>query len=229
MKIIGLVGGTSWVSTIDYYRTINEGINKQLGGNEAAECIIYSVNYGDIVRNNSKGDLEATYNIMLKASEHLKNSGAKAIILCANTMHMFADRIREQVNLPVIHIAEATANEIKKKGLKKVILLGTKFTMEMDFFKDKLKAQNIEAIIPDDIDRAFVHQSIFDELGKNIIKPETKAKYLSLIDKLKTKGAEGVILGCTEIPLLIKQSDCKIPVFDTAIIHSNAAVEFMLS
>ncbi|HTB06212.1 MAG TPA: aspartate/glutamate racemase family protein [Bacteroidia bacterium] len=229
MKIIGLVGGTSWVSTIDYYRAINEGINKQLGGNEAAECIIYSVNYGDIVRNNSKGDLEATFGIMLNASTHLKNSGAKAIILCANTMHMFADRISEKVNLPVIHTAEACANEIKKKGLKKVALLGTKFTMEMNFFKDKLKAHHIETIIPDDTDRAFIHQTIFDELGKNIVKAETKAKYLAIIDRLVALGAEGVILGCTEIPLLLKQSDSKYPLFDTAIIHSNAAVEFMLS
>lgn len=229
MKVIGLVGGTSWVSTIDYYRTINEGINKKLGGNEAAECIIYSVNYGEIVRNNSRGDLEATYNIMLRASEHLKNSGAKAIILCANTMHMFADRIREKIQLPVIHIAEATANEIKKKGLKKVALLGTKFTMEMDFFKDKLKAQHIEYIIPTDEERAYIHQTIFDELGKNIVTKETKAKYLAIIDRLVSIGAEGVILGCTEIPLLLNQSDCNIPLFDTAIIHSNAAVDFMLS
>ncbi len=229
MKVIGIVGGISWVSTIDYYRAINIGINERLGENNAAELVIYSVNYNNIIRNNSSGNLEATYKMMLDASTNLKNCGANAIVLAANTMHLFAERIEETLNLPVIHIAKATAKEIEKKGLKKVGLLGTKFTMEMDFFKDKLKESGIEDIIPGEDDREFIHKTIFEELGKGILKTETKARYLSIIQELHNSGAEGVILGCTEIPLLIKQSDSQTPLFDTTLIHSKAAVDFILS
>jgi aspartate racemase len=229
MKIIGIVGGISWVSTIDYYMAINTGVNEGLGENNAAELIIYSVNYNDIIRNNNSGNLEATYKMMLDASTHLKNCGAKAIVLAANTMHLFAERIEKTISLPVIHIARATAKEIEKKGFRKVGLLGTKFTMEMDFYKDKLKESGIEVIIPNEEDRAFIHKTIFEELGKGILKEETKARYLSIIKHLTDSGSEGVILGCTEIPLLIKQSDTKTPLFDTALIHSKAAVEFILS
>lgn len=229
MKLIGLIGGTTWVSTADYYRYLNQQINKRLGGNEYANCILYSFNFGDIWRNNIKGDWESNYQLIKQAAENLKNSGAKGIVLCANTMHMFADRLENDIKLPVIHIAVATAASIKAKGLKNAILLGTKFTMEMDFFKDKLSEQGIKTLIPNEEQRAFIHATIFDELGKEIIRRETKQKYLEIIANLVKQGADSVILGCTEIPLLLKQIDCPTPLFDTTLIHSTAAVDFSLS
>lgn len=229
MKKIGLIGGISWVSTADYYRFINEGINRELGGVNFAECIIYSFNYNDIKRNNENNDWETTFNMLSKACLNLKTCGAEAIVLCANTMHLIADRIQESVDLPLIHIANETAKEIQKSNLKKVGLLGTKFTMELDFFKDKLSAFDIEAIIPESNDRDFIHDTIFNELGKGLILEATQARYLSVIKKLIDNGAEGIILGCTEIPLLVKQEMVTVPVFDTALIHSNAAVAFALS
>lgn len=229
MKMLGLVGGTSWVSTMDYYKLINEGINEKLGGSEFARCIIYSLNYGDVRRNNDKDDWDANLHLIAEGAEVLENGGAKAIILCANTMHLIAERLQQKINIPIIHIATVTASAIKKKNLKKVALLGTRFTMERDFYKAKLSEQDIEAIIPDDEDRGFIHYTIFEELGKNILKEESSQRYLSIIKKLINAGAEGIILGCTEIPLLIKQGDVDVPVFDTAMIHANAAIEFALS
>lgn len=228
MKKIGLIGGISWVSTADYYKYINEDINKRLGGLNFAECIIYSFNYADIKKNNDANDWDTTFKIILKASEGLKASGAEAILLCANTMHLIADKLQDSIGIPVIHIASATATEIKKQNIRKVALLGTKFTMEMDFFTSKLKEQNIEALIPDESDRDFIHYTIFEELGQGSILPESKMRYITIINKLISQGVEGVVLGCTEIPLLIKQEDVSIPVFDTALIHSKAAVDFML-
>ncbi|MBA3682684.1 MAG: aspartate/glutamate racemase family protein [Bacteroidetes bacterium] len=229
MKTLGLIGGISWVSTMDYYKAINEGINERLGGLNFSTCIIYSFNYAEIKKNNDANDWDSTFKMISEACDHLKQSGAQAIVLCANTMHLIADKVEAKVGLPLIHIATVTAAEIKKQNLKKVALLGTKFTMELDFFTSKLKDQNIEAIIPNKEDREFIHYTIFEELGRGLIIEESKQRYISIINKLKDQGAEGVILGCTEIPLLIKQDDVSIPIFDTALIHSKAAVEFSLS
>ncbi len=229
MKTIGLVGGISWISTQDYYRYINEGVNEKLGDVNFARLIIHSMNYGEIKKNNDANDWDANFKLLCEASENMKAGGAKAIVLCANTMHLLADRLEEKIKLPVIHIATATANEIKKQSLKKIALLGTRFTMERNFFTDKLTAQNIQTVIPDDADRDFIHWSIFEELGRGIVNPETKSRYISIIRKLVTQGAEGAILGCTEIPMLLQQKDLDIPVFDTTRIHSEAAVKFMLS
>lgn len=229
MKILGLIGGTSWVSTIDYYRLINEGINEKLGDLNFAECIIHSFNYADIKRNNDNNDWGSTLKMMTNAAQNLKNSGATAIVLCANTMHVIADQLSLNVGLPVIHIATVTASAIEKQQLKKVGLLGTKFTMELDFFTDKLKDNGIDVIIPDPTDREFIHYTIFEELGRGVIDPVTKSKYISIINKLIQQGAEGIILGCTEIPLLINENDAPVPLFDTTRIHSTAAVEFALS
>ena len=229
MKKIGLIGGISWVSTVDYYTFINKGVNERLGGLNFAECLIYSFNYAEIKKNNDANDWDKTLSMLTQACLHLKNGGAEAILLCANTMHLIADRLQENVQLPVIHIAEATAMEIEKKKIKKVALLGTKFTMELDFFRSKLSAKNIEAIIPEEKDRAFIHYTIFEELGRGLIREETKAEYLRIINTLIAQGAEGVILGCTEIPLLIKPEDVAVPVFDTTMIHSQAAVDFIVS
>ncbi len=226
MKKIGLVGGVSWVSTVDYYRFINEGINEKLGGLNFAECIIYSLNFADIHEhgwNNSYGLLSA-------ACRSLKNSGAEAIVLCANTAHLFADQLEEEVQLPIIHIAKATATAINKKGLKKVGLMGTKVTMEMDFYKEKLNAQQIEVIVPEsEATRDYIQHTLKEELGRGIIKAETKSRYLSIMHELIANGAEGIILGCTEIPMMISQTDISVPVFDTTKIHADAAVAFALA
>lgn len=230
MKIIGLIGGISWVSTADYYKLINQGINEKMGELNFSECLIYSFNYADIKKNNENNDWDSTFNMLLKGCQFLQQGGAEAIVLCANTMHLISDRLEEAIDLPIIHIATETAKEIKKQNLKKVGLLGTKFTMELDFFKDKLVAQGIEAIIPEsEDDKDFIHNTIFEELGKGLVKPETKKRYLEIANELIKKGAEGIILGCTEIPLVILPEDVAVPVFDTAIIHSKAAVEFQLS
>lgn len=229
MKILGLIGGISWVSTIDYYRLINQGINEKLGDLNFAECLIYSFNYQDIKNNNDTGDWNKTLQMLTKAALGMKAAGAEAIVLCANTMHMIADQLEQNVQLPLIHIATVTAQAIKRKGLRKVGLLGTKFTMEQSFFRDKLAANDIETIIPDAADREHIHYTIFEELGRNVIKPETKDFYLGVIDKLVKQGAEGIILGCTEIPLLISPDDVSIQLFDTTLIHSKAAVEFALA
>jgi aspartate racemase len=229
MKTIGLIGGISWVSTADYYKHINQGINAKLGGLNFSQCLIYSFNYADIKKNNDANDWEKTFQMLFKACKHLEASGAEAILLCANTMHVIADRLQKEFETPIIHIGTVTANAIHKSGVKKVGLLGTKFTMELDFFKDKLSDKGIETIIPKEEDRAFIHATIGDELGKGIVLTETKKRYLLIIDDLIKNGAEGIILGCTEIPLLIEQTDVWVPIFDTALLHSQAAVEFQLS
>lgn len=230
MKKVGLVGGISWVSTIDYYRFINQGVNEKLGGLNFAECLIYSLNFDDFQRNNTAGNWEGTYYLILEACESLKSGGAEAIVLCANTAHAVADRIEQKIGLPVIHIAVETAKEINKFGLKKVALIGTKFTMEMDFYKNKLSEYGIESLIPEkQEDRDYIQKTVKEELGRGLIKPETKKAYIAAVEKLIQNGAEGLVLGCTEIPLLISQEDFKVPVFDTTKIHSMAVVEFILS
>ncbi|HTA27320.1 MAG TPA: aspartate/glutamate racemase family protein [Bacteroidia bacterium] len=229
MRTLGLIGGISWISTIDYYRQICVGINEKMGESNYGECIIHSLNYQQVINNNSRGDFDATYRLMLAAGVKLKNSGAEGLVICANTLHMFAAKLEEAVGLPLINSVTATANEINKQGLKKVGLLGTKATMEMDFYKDILKKQGIETIVPEAFDRHYIHEKIFSELGRDIIKMETKAGYINIINKLLRQGAEGIILGCTEIPLLISQNDCSYPLFDTTVIHAKAAVEFALS
>lgn len=229
MKKLGLIGGISWVSTADYYKLINEGVNAKLGGLNFAECIIYSFNYADIKQNNDNDDWDATLAMITTASESLVAAGAEAIILCANTMHLIADKLQEKFNVPIIHIASVTAQEIKQQKISKVGLLGTKFTMERDFFKNKLSDMSIGTIIPEADDRDFVQDTVYYELGKGIIKEETKQRYLSIINDLIKQGAEGIILGCTEIPLIIKQEDVSVKVFDTTLLHSAAAVEFILS
>ena len=230
MRKIGLIGGISWVSTADYYKLINEGINEKMGGLNFSECLIYSFNYSDIKKNNETNNWDSTFEMLFKGCQFLKSGGAEAIVLCANTMHLIADRLEEAIDLPLIHIATATAVEIEKQEIKKVGLLGTKFTMELDFFTDKLKAKGIEAIIPESQDdKDFIHTTIFEELGRGLVTVETKKRYLEIANQLIERGAEGIILGCTEIPLVIKPEDLSVPVFDTTLIHSKAAIEFQLS
>lgn len=226
MKKIGLVGGVSWVSTLDYYRFINEGINEKLGGLNFAECIIYSLNFADI---HEKGWNNA-FELLFNACKSLKQSGAEAIVLCANTAHLFADRLEAEIQLPIIHIAKVTATAIHQKGLKKVGLMGTKVTMEQDFYKDKLNEQQLEVIIPEsEATRDYIQHTLKEELGRGIIKAETKARYLAIIAELIANGAEGIILGCTEIPMMISEEDVAVPIFDTTKIHAAAAVNYALT
>jgi aspartate racemase len=225
MKTIGLIGGTTWISTLDYYRFINQFTNEKWGGSNTAKILLYSVNY-DEFKPTEGTDWRETAKKITAIAGTLENAGADCLLLCANTLHMVADTVESRIHIPLINIATETTKVVEKKNIKKVGLLGTRFTMEEPFFKDKLLNGGIEMIIPDKEDRDFVHASIVSELGRGIFTPETKKRYLSIIDKLSCLGVEGVILGCTEIPLLVKQEDCLIPVFDTAAIHSKAAVEF---
>jgi aspartate racemase len=225
MKRLGLLGGISWTSTVDYYRYINEGINARLGGLNFAECIVYSLNFNDFQRNNTEGNWDESRRLLQEACERLEAAGAEGIVLCANTAHAVADRL--VLGVPLIHILPATAAAIRGAGLEKVGLLGTKFTMEMSFYLNGLKAQGIEAFVPESqTDRDYIQQTLKEELGRGIIREETKSRYLAIIDELIKEGAEGIILGCTEIPLLLSQQDVSVPVFDTTRIHSEAAIRF---
>jgi len=228
MKTLGLIGGTSWVSTVDYYRIINQTVNEKLGGLNSAKLFLYSVNFAEVKKFVDENNWNGISSIFCSAAEKLEYAGAEGMIICANTPHKVADDIRKVIQIPLIHIAEVTAREIRKRGIKKAGLLGTKFTMEDDFFNDKLSEEQIAALIPHIDDREFIHGSIFNELGKGIFTQETRQGYLAIINKLVEQGAEGIIFGCTEIPLLIKPEDCPVPVFDTTIIHAKAAADFAL-
>lgn len=228
MKTIGMVGGTGWVSTLEYYRLINEFSNQKLGGLHTARIILNSVNYGDIDDLNRQNNREGVYRLVLDAARSVERAGAGCLMLCANTMHQFAERIQGEVGLPLVHIGEETARVVRKAGLSKVGLLGTKFTMELDFYHSKLNKEGIESIVPGEEDRMFIHEAINRELLLNRFSPETKKRFLEIIGQLSTEGAEAIVLGCTEIPLLIKQEDVVLPVFNTLEIHARAAVEFVL-
>jgi len=229
MKPIGLVGGLTYVSTLEYYRYLNELANEKLGGNESVEIIMYSVNFGEIKKLTEAGDWKSISVIICKVAQTIEAGGAACILIGANTMHKIADEVQAAVKIPVIHIAEATAKEIVKAGLKKVGLLGTRYTMQLGFYADHLAKFGIETIIPEQDDIEYVNRTIYNEFSRNIFTTEAKSAYLDIIAKLKARGAEGVIGGCTEIPILLKQSDCDIPLFDTAKIHSSAGVDHVLS
>lgn len=229
MKKIGLVGGISWTSTLDYYRYFNEGINTQLGKLNFAECIIYSINFGEYSKHNAKYDWDGAFQMLFGAAKNLKAAGADCILLGANTAHIVADRLAASIDLPVLQVTTAVSEAIHKKGLTKVGLLGTIYTMELDFYKDKLRENDIEPIIPETKEeRVWIEDVLRDELSKGILNPDTKKGFLEMIDRLIKRGAEGIILGCTEIPLIIKEEDVPVPAFDTTKIHAMAAVEFAL-
>ena len=223
MNKIGLIGGITPESTILYYRILNQMNAAKLGGKHSAEVVMNSFDFGQISKLQNEGRWDLLNEMMADSGKNLENAGATCILICANTMHLCIDAVRNVVNIPVIHIAEATAKEINKKSLKKISLLGTKYTMEKNFFKDILTAFGIETIIPDEEDRNEIHRIIYDELSKGELKATSKEKYLNIINKQVKNGAEGIILGCTEIPLLIGQQDVAIPVFDTTNIHATAA------
>lgn len=226
MKKIGLVGGISWTSTLDYYKFINEGVNAKLGGLNFAECLIYSLNFGDIYTHS----WDNAYDLLYNACDNLKKSGADGIALCANTAHLYADRLQEETKLPVIHIVSETAKTITDKGFKKIGLLGTKFTMEMDFYRSKLESFELEVLTPEKAEtREYIQYTLREELGVGFVNPATKEKYKGIVKELVDRGAECIVLGCTEIPMLVSQDDFEFPVLDTTKIHSQAIVDFITS
>ena len=228
MKTIGFIGGTSWFSTASYYQTINQMVNERLGGANAARLILYSVNFQEYHQLQESGRWDAIEQLYTDIALKLEHAGAECILLCANTPHLIADQLVPKLKVPFIHIADETAKAINKAGKNKVLLLGTKFTMERPFFIDRLSQHNIEVVIPESEEREIIHSSIVNEFTKGIFSEEIKQKYQNIIRDSISNGAEGVIFGCTEIALLLKPEECALPVFDTARIHSSAAVEFAI-
>ena len=226
MKKIGLIGGITPESTVLYYQILNRLNANQLGKTHSAELILTSFDFGQISQLVEEGRWDLLNKKMAEAGTNLENAGASCILICANTMHLCIDAVRKVVGIPVIHIADSTAKEIQKKGIQKVALLGTKYTMEKDFFRDILNKHEIETIIPDVEERDEIHRIIYDELAQGEFKKSSKEKYLKIIDSLILNGAEGIVLGCTEIPLLINQNDVSLPIFDTTRIHAAAGFEF---
>ena len=224
-----MIGGAGWPSTLEYYRIINQETNRRLGGLNSAKIILSSFNYSEIDVLNKKDDHAGVYKLVLDSAQKLKGASVDFLILCANTLHQYVDALENETGLNVVHIADATAVEIKKKNISKIGLLGTRFTMEMDFYIQQLNQSSIESLVPEKPEREFVHDAIMNELLKEIFKRETKDKFLKIIDELTNRGAKGIVLGCTEIPLLIKQTDLNLPVFNTLEIHAKAAVDFALS
>lgn len=229
MKTLGLIGGMSWQSSAVYYELINKKVQNQLGGFHSCKSIMLTVDFAEIEKLQHAEDWQSIDKIMADAAKQLEVAGAEIIILCTNTMHLSTPAIRANISVPFLHIAEATGQEISRSKLKKVALLGTRFTMEKDFYSKYISDNfNIEVIIPSEKDRIEIHRIIYEELVHGIIKKESKVFYKQLINKLENQGAEGVILGCTEIPLLISASDVNVPVFDTTGIHAEKAVEMAL-
>lgn len=223
MKTIGLIGGMSWESTVTYYEIINRTIKEKLGGLHSGKLVLFSVDFQEIEECQAKGEWNKSAKILTEAAQSLEKAGADFIVICTNTMHKIAPDIQKNINIPILHIAEATADELDKKEIKKVALLGTKYTMEQDFYKNKLIDRGIEVVIPDDEDRAEVNRVIYEELCLGKILPVSKKRFFDIMDKLAKNGAQGVILGCTEIGLLVQQKDTEISLFDTAAIHAESA------
>ena len=230
MKTIGMIGGMSWESSIEYYRIVNEAAKEKLGGLHSAKSIMYSVDFAEIEILQSEGHWDEATQVMVEAAQRVEAGGADFLIICTNTMHKMADEVEKAIHIPLLHIADATARAIKAQGLGKVGLLGTKFTMEEDFYRGRLVGRHdLEVLIPEAEDREIVHRVIYDELVLGMIKPESRKQYKQIIEKLIAAGAQGIILGCTEIGLLVNDEDSRVPLFDTTIIHAITAVEYALS
>jgi aspartate racemase len=229
MKTIGLIGGMSWESSLEYYRIINEEVKKQVGGLHSAKSLMYSVDFAEIEQLQHNGEWDKATQLMVDAAKNLEKGGADFVIICTNTMHKMAKAVEEAISIPLLHIADPTAEAIKTQNLTKIALLGTKYTMEQDFYKGRLIDNfGLGVIVPDDADRQIIHDVIYNELCLGNIRTESKKLFIDIIEKLHQDGAQGVILGCTEIGILIKQGDVTIPVFDTTLIHAVAAVNLAL-
>ena len=223
MKTIGLIGGMSWESTVTYYKIINETIKRELGGLHSAKILLYSVDFDEIEKYQSSGEWDKSAAVLGDAAANLEKAGADFILICTNTMHKVADAVQKRISVPILHIAEVTADVLKAKGIEKVGLLGTKYTMTQDFYKAKLIEAGIAVVIPDEAEVEMINDVIFNQLCLGIISEESRTKFVQAIEQLKSKGAQGVILGCTEIGLLIEQKDSALPVFDTTLIHAEKA------
>ena len=229
MKTIGLLGGMSWESTVGYYREINEGVKQKLGGLHSAQIVLYSVDFDPIEKLQHRGDWEAAGNILTNAARSVEDGGADFLLICTNTMHKVADQVENAVNIPLLHIADATADVLVQASVRKVGLLGTAFTMEQEFYKGRLSEKyGIDVVVPDALDRKLVHDIIYQELCLGLLKQSSKQKYIRIVDKLTEMGAEGVILGCTEMGMLISQNDTVTTLYDTTKIHAAKAVEWAI-
>lgn len=229
MKTIGLIGGMSWESTLSYYKAINQGVKKQLGGLHSAKLVLFSVDFDEIEKLQHQGKWQETADILSDAAQSLEKAGADFFLICTNTMHKVAEQVQNSVNIPLLHIADATAQALVDCNITKVGLLGTAFTMEQDFYKGRLTEKfGIEVLVPNLEQRAQIHQIIYQELCLGKIEPESKSTYLDIVDELYQQGCEAVILGCTEIALLIQQQDTRVPLFDTTQIHAERAIEVSL-
>jgi len=229
MKTIGLIGGMSWESTGEYYRLLNESVHDRLGGFHSAKCVLVSVDFAEIEILQSENRWQEAAQVMVAAARQLEKAGADVIVLCTNTMHKCAPEIQNATSIPFLHIADATALEVKTQNMTRVGLLGTRFTMEESFIKDRLADSfGLSVLVPNPAEREQIHRIIYDELVHGVILEESRQVYVGIIDSLIERGAQGIILGCTEIGLLIRQADTSVPVFDTTLIHAQAAVDFSL-
>jgi aspartate racemase len=226
MKVIGLIGGMSWESTMEYYRLINESVKDRLGGLHSAKCVLYSVDFAEVEELQRREQWAEAAQLLVGAARSVEKAGADLVLICTNTMHKLADAIQAGIGIPLLHIADATAEKVKQAGLQRVGLLGTRFTMEEDFYRGRLTGQfGLEVIIPDPKDRETVHRIIYEELCVGTARAESKEQVASIMSRLVDVGAEGIILGCTELGLLVGVEDCPVPLFDTTRVHALAAVE----
>lgn len=227
MKTIGMIGGMSWESTLEYYRIVNEEVKKKLGGFHSAKCILYSVDFEEVERLQHQAEWGLLTRLMVSAAQKVERAGADFVLICTNTMHRMADEVQGAIHVPLLHIVDVTAEAIKAKRQIRVGLLGTKFTMEQDFYKGRLQDKyGLEVLIPSEEERQIIHDILYSELCLGKIKKPSKNKFKDIIHNLIEKGAQGVILGCTEIPLIVNQKDYKIPLYDTTTLHARAAVEY---
>ncbi|MEV6006216.1 aspartate/glutamate racemase family protein [Streptomyces sp. NPDC051976] len=229
MKTIGLIGGMSWESTAEYYRLLNELTRDRLGGLHSAKCVLYSVDFAEIEQLQVRGNWAAAGDILAGAARSLERAGADMVLICTNTMHKVADQVEAAVSVPLLHLADATAHAVRAAGVRHVGLLGTAFTMEQDFYRGRLEARGLDVRVPDGEGRALVHRVIYEELCLGRVREESRAAYRRIIRELVAGGAEGVILGCTEIELLIGPADSPVPLFPTARLHAEAAVDAALA
>ncbi len=229
MRCIGLLGGMSWESSALYYRLANELVRERLGGLHSARCVLYSVDFADIERLQVAGDWDEAGRLLAHAARQVECAGADLLVLCTNTMHKVADQIAAAVDIPFLHIGEVTAAAVRAAGLRTVGLLGTGFTMEQNFYLDRLAARGLTVLVPEASDRASVHQVIYQELCRGVVRAESRAAYVGVVDRLAAAGAEGILLACTEIELLLSPGDVDVPVFPTTRLHVEAAVELALS
>jgi aspartate racemase len=230
MKTIGMIGGMSWESSIEYYRIVNETVKERLGGLHSARCVMYSVDFAEIETLQHQDRWQEASDILVEAAQKVERAGADFVVLCTNTMHKLADDIQANLDIPFLHIADATAYAIQAAGIQKVGLLGTRFTMEEDFYKGRLQDKHgLTVIVPGEQDRAVIDRVIYNELVLGDIRQESKKQYMQVMDGLVQSGIQGIILGCTEIGLLVQQEDSRVPLFDTARIHAEAAVDYALS